>query len=362
MCTRIVNNIDTDWVTTARNFDWEFPLSSSIFRSPTGLERIGLSTAEIEKYNLQSHQVLTWQVKYSSISILIGTEEDGYGTTDGMNTEGLTANILYDATTTLNNHIAEGQKALSLIRWGQFVLDAFASVQEVVTYFKTQTVFFVSGTVPGDPTADTELYLTISDKIGDSAILGIKEGKIEIHHSKQYSVATNQPDYQTQLNMMNYWLFQWNLKSAGAINNTPSYTVPGGNTAVQRFQRACYYRLLTGVAKGFVDRVAQVKTMVGTCSVPTLCSTFGSISSNNTIHTQSEDDIPTTLWSSISDAANLKYYFFDELHVGAVWFDVAIEATECAIWLISDSIKGPGFKNNGDQMLKPCDDIYAYYC
>lgn len=359
MCTRIVNNISPDWVTTARNFDWEFPLTSSIFRSPVGMHRVGLSLQEIEKHHVRDDQVLSWTVKYSSISMLIGTENDGYGTTDGVNTEGLTANILYDATTSFDDNIAEGQKALSLIRWGQFVLDVFSSVQEAVTYFESQSVFFISGTVPGDATADTELHLTLSDKHGDSAIIGIKKGKADIHHSRNFTVATNQPDYQTQLQMMDYWLYQWNLKSAGAVNNTPVFTAPGGNTAVQRFQRACFYRLLTGSTSELIDRVAQVKAMIGTCSVPTLCSTFDALSSNKTIQKGDDDDISSTLWTSISDATNLKYYFFDGLHLGSVWFDVSAAAKCCAIWLVSDKEHGPGFMANGDHMLKECDDIYA---
>lgn len=359
MCTRILNNIVPEWITVGRNFDWEFPLTSSIFRSPVGIKRIGLSREEMQAAEISNNQVLEWKVKYSSISILIGTDSEGYGTSDGLNSEGLAINVLYDATTSCAKAITKGQQALSLLRWGQFVLDSFDNVRDVVRYFRNQSVFFVNGMVPGDEASETELHLTVSDKDGDSTVIGIKNGTAVIHHSKSYTVATNQPEYSDQLNMMHYWHYQWNLK--GTNNPTPVYTVPGGETPVQRFERACFYRQLTGYSANDINRVAQVKGMVGTCAVPLLCSTLNAIEANGFNQEKIEQEpIAATIWTSISDSTNLKYYFFDAMHLGSVWFDVCRISSGCEIWLLSDATHGPSFMDNGDRMLKPCEDPFTY--
>jgi penicillin V acylase-like amidase (Ntn superfamily) len=357
MCTRILNNIDLNWVTVGRNFDWEFPLTSSVFRSPIGASRTGLSEKEMESAQLKRDQVLTWTVLYSSISILIGTDTEGYGMSDGLNTKGLVVNVLYDATTSWGETIADEQKALGLLRWGQFVLDSFAKVRDVVRYFESQPVFFVSGAVPGDDESETELHLIISDQYGDSAIIGIKQGKAIIHHSKKYTVATNQPEYKTQLSMMNYWHYQWNLN--GTNNPTPVFTAPGGETPVQRFQRACFYRQLTSYDSVGTNRVAQVKGMVSTCAVPLLCSTSNAIGSNQ-VDLEKEDPIAATLWTSICDSTKQKYYFFDGMQLGSVWFDVTTSVDQCEITLLSNATYSLGFMSNGDSILKDCKDPFSH--
>lgn len=51
----------------------------------------------------------------------------------------------------------------------------------------------------------SRLHLAISDASGDSAIFEYRDGKLEIHHGRQYQVMTNSPFYNDQLAILDYW-------------------------------------------------------------------------------------------------------------------------------------------------------------
>ncbi|WP_141650704.1 linear amide C-N hydrolase [Vibrio gazogenes] len=44
--------------------------------------------------------------------------------------------------------------------------------------------------------------------MGKSAILEVKNSEVQIYCHENYTVMTNQPDYKTQIKMMDYWLYQ----------------------------------------------------------------------------------------------------------------------------------------------------------
>ncbi|MCE2596693.1 linear amide C-N hydrolase [Motilimonas cestriensis] len=137
MCTRILNNINKNHVTVGRNMDWEFPLQATLFMHPAHGKRVGMSAAEAEKEGLDSSQVRRWKVKHATIATMVGDDINGYGFCDGMNDQGLVANALYDTTCTFGDGaLAENQKGLSVLRWGQFILDRFASVSEAVNFLQ----------------------------------------------------------------------------------------------------------------------------------------------------------------------------------------------------------------------------------
>ena len=45
----------------------------------------------------------------------------------------------------------------------------------------------------------------LADATGDSAIFEYIDGKLVVHHGKQYSVMTNDPPYDQQLALNGYW-------------------------------------------------------------------------------------------------------------------------------------------------------------
>src|SRR5690606_29501605 len=84
----------------------------------------------------------------------------------------------------------------------------------------------VSSNIPGTDRFAT-LHLSISDAQGDNAIFEYVEGKLVIHHSKQYQVMTNSPIFEKQLALNEYW------KEIGGTT-----MLPGTNRAADRFARA----------------------------------------------------------------------------------------------------------------------------
>jgi choloylglycine hydrolase len=47
--------------------------------------------------------------------------------------------------------------------------------------------------------------MSLSDPTGDSAIFEWLDGKVTIHHGKQFKVMTNSPAYDEQLAIEKYW-------------------------------------------------------------------------------------------------------------------------------------------------------------
>ena len=82
MCTRILYETGTGTFITGRGMDWSDPTAPfSIFSFPRGLERTG---APVDN-------TITWRAKYGSVVCSMY----GAATADGMNEQGLVANVLY---------------------------------------------------------------------------------------------------------------------------------------------------------------------------------------------------------------------------------------------------------------------------
>ncbi|WP_337052074.1 linear amide C-N hydrolase, partial [Serratia fonticola] len=62
----------------------------------------------------------------------------------------------------------------------------------------------VTGGVPGQERL-ASLHLSLSDASGDSAIFEYINGKLVIHHSRDYQVLTNSPTFEQQLAITKYW-------------------------------------------------------------------------------------------------------------------------------------------------------------
>jgi choloylglycine hydrolase len=92
---------------------------------------------------------------------------------------------------------AEGAKVISLSTWPQYVLDNFATVAEAVAD-RQQDEFRVQTVALGNA-RPANMHLVISDASGDSAVFEYVEGKLVMHHGKQYKVVTNSPTYDKQL-------------------------------------------------------------------------------------------------------------------------------------------------------------------
>jgi hypothetical protein len=187
-CTRTLYVGADNTVITGRNMDWMEDMASNLWVFPAGMRRDGAA----------GPRSIRWTSRYGSV-IVSGYEA---GTTDGMNERGLVANLLYLAEADYGKP-DDKKPFLSVAAWAQYVLDNYASVGEAVNALRQEPYQMLAPRLPnGDAAA---LHLSISDATGDSAIFEYVDGKLVIHHGKQYVVMTNSPIYEKQLAPNEYW-------------------------------------------------------------------------------------------------------------------------------------------------------------
>lgn len=294
-CTRVLYTGSDSVVITGRSMDWSEDMNSNLWAFPRGMRRD--SAAGVKS--------LVWTSKYGSV-IVSGYE---VGSADGMNEKGLVANLLYLAESQYEKQ-ANDKPILSISVWAQYVLDNFATVSEAVDSLQQELFQVAAPVLPnGDP---AQLHLSISDASGDSAIFEYLEGKLVIHHGKQYQVMTNSPSYDQQLALNTYW------KSIGG-----TVFLPGTNRAADRFARASFslealpkqtdpHYINAVPDRAFIfQAVASVMGVIRSVSVP-----IG-------VSTPNQPNIASTLWRTIADQKNRVYYFDSATTPNAFWINLA---------------------------------------
>ncbi len=279
-CTRVVYKGLNGTILTARSMDWKDDILTNLWIFPRGMERNG----EVGPNSVK------WKSKYGSVVA------SGYdiSTTDGMNEKGLVANVLWLVESEYQQW--DGKKpGLTIAAWTQYVLDNFATVDEVVKALKQESFTVITDKVPGQSRLAT-LHLSVSDASGDNAIFEYINGKLVVHHDAAYTVMTNSPIFDKQLALNEYW------KEIGG-----TVMLPGTNRAADRFVRASFY--IDAIPKTDNTRiaVASVFSVIRNCSVP-----FG-------ISTPDQPNISSTRWRVVADHKNLVYYFESALTPNTFW-------------------------------------------
>lgn len=285
-CTRIVyQGTNNSNVITARSMDWKDEIDANLWIFPRGMERNG---------SVGSNSV-TWSSKYGSVI----TSAWDIATTDGINEKGLVANILWLVETEYAHFNPAGnKKGITISAWAQYVLDNFATVDETVKALEKEEFVVVSDYIPGTQKFAT-LHLSISDATGDNAIFEYINGKLVIHHGNQYNIMTNSPIFNEQLAISEYW---------GAVAGTEF--LPGTNRAPDRFRRAGYYIKAIPQDTDARTAIASVFSVIRNCSVP-----YG-------ISSETEPNISSTRWRSVSDQKNLMYFFETVKTPNTFWVDL----------------------------------------
>lgn len=284
-CTRVVYKGPDNTVITARSMDWKDEIDANIWIFPKGMKRDG---------NVGKNSI-NWTSKYGSVI----TSAWDIATTDGMNEKGLVANVLWLAESQYPKYNPQGSaKGVTISAWAQYLLDNFATVNEAVNELKKEEFVIVSDYIPGT-TKFTTLHLSISDSSGDNAIFEYIGGKLKIHHDPSYTVMTNSPVFDQQLAINKYW-----QDIPGTI------MLPGTNRAADRYTRAAYYINAIPQTSDTRTSIASVFSVIRNCSVP-----FG-------ISSETEPNISSTRWRSVSDQKNLVYYFETVKTPNTFWIDL----------------------------------------
>jgi choloylglycine hydrolase len=284
-CSRAVYFGKEGQTITGRTMDWFVSdMDTNLWAYPRGLAR-----------SSPLPDALSWTSKYGSV---VTTIYEG-AAADGMNEKGLVANLLYLAEAEYEPQVAGDKRpTLPISAWVQYILDNFSTTAEAVAAHQKAGFRIVPITAPtGEPGT---VHLSVSDASGDSAIFEFIDGKLVIHHGKQYQVMTNSPTYDEQQALDIYW-----KKIGGSV------FLPGTNRASDRYVRLSYY---VNEAKQSDDQraaVATVFSLMRNVSVPIGIKVAGS------------PNIADTLWLTVSDQKNKVYFFQDTNSPGIVWVDFA---------------------------------------
>ncbi|AFZ35464.1 penicillin amidase [Stanieria cyanosphaera PCC 7437] len=284
-CTRVVYLGPDDTIFTARTMDWQTEMLTNLWALPRGVERNGVA----------GENSIEWTSKYGSV---IASGFDA-GTADGMNEKGLVANLLYlvesEYVTPTEN---DSRKPLSISLWAQYFLDNYATVAEAVEAMRQEPFYIVTTMTPdGKP---GQLHLSISDATGDSAIFEYVDGKLQIHHNRQYQVMTNSPIYEQQLALNDYW------KQIGGTT-----MLPGTNRAADRFVRASFYINAIPQTSDVDEATASVFSVIRNVSVP------------RGINTPGQPNISSTLWRTVADQKNKRYFFESTRSPNVFWVNLS---------------------------------------
>ncbi len=284
-CTRVVYKGPNNTVITARSMDFSMEIPANLWLFPRGMARNG---------NVGDNAV-EWTSRYGSIS----ASSWDIAVSDGINEKGLVANMLWLVSSQYPEFEKEGdRKGIAISLWAQYALDNFATVAEAVAQFEQEDFVVVTDFIPGTDKYTT-VHLSLSDASGDNAILEYIGGKLIIHHDPSYTVMTNDPVFNEQLAINEYW--------KGIPGNI---FLPGTNRAADRFVRASYYINAIPQTDDTRIAVAGAFSVIRQCSVP-----YG-------ISTEGFPNLSTTRWRAVADQKNLVYYFENALTPNAIWVDL----------------------------------------
>jgi len=310
MCTRVFNN-QNEFLSTARNMDWAEQLPTSLFYFDAGEKKLGITEEEFKEWkkdnpNAGPYEPFTWVSEHSSVVAMVGSDKTGWATSDGINSAGLVANVLYD--TGFKSGVRPYEMQLSVLRWTQFVLDTFTTAEEVETFFRESPLQLVATKVPGSAKPAT-LHLSVSDTKSDSLIIEVNEGKYHFYRSSEYNIMTNEPSYKKQLEMK-----QKLIIDNDHDNKKIAESIPGGPYSPLRFERASFYYHFLNNPESAMESLAQSKGVTASASVPVGFELEGSGPNN-----------AATLWTTIANQQMnaLKYYFSNSRVVNIVWFDLS---------------------------------------
>ena len=178
-CTRVLWETESHGTFVTRTMDWSESTQPYLINHP--------KNSKYSTHLAHDHFVTS---KYDVTGIT------AYGIlTDGVNSQGLSGNVLYDGgmDLALNENSNKETGAITYLR---HMLSQHKNVSDVVKAMKESSP--IEEVIPGIPVR-IALHISFQDPTGDSAIVEWRDGKANIWHGKEYTVLTNQPDYNQHL-------------------------------------------------------------------------------------------------------------------------------------------------------------------
>lgn len=266
MCTRILWNTNDVATTVARCMDWSVSDEPELWYLPPGLTRSGNA----------DQASLTWTSQHGSVV----TSMWGMGTVDGLNDKGLAAHALYLDPEDVAFPAVDGRPSVANALWVQYLLDNYSTVAEAIADIDRVRI-----TSPLFRGLELGVHIALEDASGDSAIIEPLDGRLVVHHGREYAVMANSPTLDKQLeNLSRYRPFGGELPP------------PGDITSADRFVRSSYFLHYLPEPENVEEAVAGVFQLIANVSVP-----YGA--------PYSTGDVYPTWWRSGADLTNRVYYF-----------------------------------------------------
>jgi penicillin V acylase-like amidase (Ntn superfamily) len=282
-CSRVLWNDSGRNVLVGRNMDWFEDMKSNIWVLPRGMKRDGLA----------AKNPLKWTSEYGS---LIVSAYD-VGTADGVNEKGLAVHYQYLPETEVGKR-DETVPGLCMSLWAQYYLDRFATVADAVKALKTEPYQLRMAVEPSSKKAAT-VHLAINDATGDSAILQCIKGELKVYHSREYTVMTNSPTFDKQLE---------NLKQYKGFGGEKP--LPGSNDAADRFVRGAHYIKTLPKPKSDREAVASLLSVMRNVSQPFRDPEPGLPSAS------------TTIWRTVTDLTDRVLFYDSVVSPQIFWVDL----------------------------------------
>jgi choloylglycine hydrolase len=319
-CSRVLWASPDGQVLVGRTQDWTEKAGHAFRVFPRGIERVGAV----------NQNPLTWTSKYGS---LVLTAYDA-ATHEGVNEEGLSGHILYLAEEAAFGERDASQPAISVMEWLQYYLDNFATVAEAVAATEAIDFQIVPLILPnGFPTL---VHMSLSDKSGDSAVIEYRDGKPRIFHDRRYTVMTNEPSYDVQIE---------NLKKYRTFGG--DQPLPGDRTPTDRFVRAAYYVAGLQEPADRTEAAAYMFSVIRNISVP-----FG-------LGDPDKPNIASTIFRTVQDLTGERYYFESTFAPNVVWVNYNLIDFSAGGPQMELKVEKEIFELNGDVtgLLSPADPL-----
>ncbi|MBL8823015.1 MAG: linear amide C-N hydrolase [Planctomycetia bacterium] len=283
-CSRVLWALKDGLVFVGRTNDWTGKVDSTYRLFPRGIERVGAVAENPHK----------WTSKYGSVALT------GYdmGTHEGINEKGLSVHVLFLAEVCDFGQRDPKREGIGIMQWPQYYLDNFATVAEAVEAHKSIQFQIEPLVLPNG--AKTTFHVSIEDKTGDSAVIEYIDGKAEIHHDKRYTVMTNEPAYQKQIE---------NLKQYRTFGGDKP--LPGERKSMDRFVRAAVYVNALPKPTDQDEGAAYIFSVMRNVSVP-----FG-------LGDPERPNISPTYFRTVMELNGGRYYFESTLAPNVVWIDTS---------------------------------------
>ena len=281
-CTRVLWVSPDNQVFVGRTQDWTEKAGHAFRLFPRGARRVGAVTENPH----------TWTSRYGS---LVLTAYD-MGTHEGVNEKGLSAHALYLAEENSFPQRDAGLQGIGIMQWVQYYLDNHATVAEAVEAQRSWSFQIEPLILPnGFPTL---VHVSLSDRSGDSAVIEFIGGKPRIHHDRRFTVMTNEPTFDKQIE---------NLKQYRSFGGDKP--LPGERSPTDRFVRAAYWASQLQTPASPAEGAAFMFSVIRNVSVP-----FGAGDPNR-------PNIASTIFRTVIDHTGSRYFFESTYAPNVVWVD-----------------------------------------